>query len=548
VDHALDVAEECWGPEVVTTTVLGYPCLSFARRRRHLGELLVDARRFPDREYLIQGPRRLSFAAHEQAVGSTVGLLGERGVGPGDRVLLLAANSIEWVVSFWAIIDAGAVVVLGNCWWSESEIEHAMRTVDPRLVVADERRRAQLPAGVACLTVSDVSSAVSSRPVPVPVPDRAAEDDPAVVLFTSGTTGMPKGAVLSHRGIISTLQSLLVRIRRLPSPGVPPPPGSRALLSLPLFHVGGLQQILTPMVTGGTLVFNEGRFDAARVVDIIQDEGISVWSAVPTMVSRVADYLEQSGHGPLGGVRTVGLGGSPVPVQLRERVVEWFPSARRGLAVTYGLSEACGVVSTGACEEVTKRAGTVGRPLETVTIRIDAPDEAGAGEILVRSPAVMLGYWNPEAHGGGLDPGPVTEDRWLRTGDVGRIDDDGYLYVTDRFKDIVIRGGENIATPHVENRLLEHPAVQEVAVIGLPHPELGEEVGAVVVLHAGSTASTDELTRFAAETLAYFEVPTKWEIRTGGLPHNATGKILKRTVRQEWVDQLERAEEGPAGG
>jgi long-chain acyl-CoA synthetase len=526
--------DDVWGAEVAEEEVLGYPCLSFVRRRRHLADLLVDGRRFGAREYLIQGEHRVSFAEHEVAVRRVSGLLRETGVRRGDRVMLLGANSVEWVVGYWAILAAGAVVVLGNAWWSEAEVAHAIRTVAPCLVLADASRAKALPAGQARLSFTGLASALSvGEPRAAGEREPAAEDDPAVVLFTSGTTGLPRGAVLSHRGILATLQALALLTRRLPRPGEDLPPPSRSLLSIPLFHVGGLQQIITPMLGGGTLVFTEGRFDPGRVVNLLDEEQVTVWSTVPTMVSRVMDWMEDTGHPGLPAVRTVGLGGSPVGMQLRQKIPLWFPSASRGVAVTYGLSEGGGVLVTAVGRELLNRPGAVGKPLKVVNLRIDNPDEKGCGEIVVRSPSVMLGYWpDPERP---HDTGPITADRWLHTGDIGWIDEDGYLYVTDRSKDIVIRGGENIATPNVENRLLEHPAVREVAVIGVPHEHLGEEVAAVVVLAEGAEASPDELAAFAAAELAYFEVPTQWQIQYERLPQNATGKILKRQVRDQWL-------------
>ena len=547
IGAAKDIAD-AWGSEVAETEVLGYPCLSFVKRRRHLADLLIDGRRFGAREYIVQGARRVSFDEHEVAVRRAAGLLRERGVRPADRVMLFGANSVEWVIGYWAILEAGAIVVLGNAWWSQVELSHALRKVAPGLVLADAARAKKLPDSQACLTFADLGAAISAGGQPsagerAPAAERssAAEDDPAVVLFTSGTTGLPKGAILSHRGILATLQSLALLTRRLPRAGAELPPPSRSLLSIPLFHVGGLQQIITPMLGGGTLVFTEGRFDPERVVDLLGREQVTVWSTVPTMVSRVMDWMEESGHPGLESVRTVGLGGSPVGMQLRRKVPRWFPAASSGLAVTYGLSEGGGVLVTAAGRELLSRPGAVGKPLKVVTLRIDQPDSDGCGEIVVRSPSVMLGYWPDPDHPDDDDPdhgGPITRDRWLRTGDIGRLDDDGYLYVTDRSKDIVIRGGENIATPNVENRLMEHPAIREVAVIGLPHEHLGEEVAAVVVLAQGDRTSTDELAVFAAESLAYFEVPTQWQIRHAALPQNATGKIMKRHLREEWIARL----------
>jgi long-chain acyl-CoA synthetase len=529
-----------WGTDTELISVLGHACLSYQRRRHHLRELLVDGRRFAERDYLVQGEDRLTFAQHEMAVAATAQLLRQRGIGPGDRVLLYAANSADWVVTFWAIHACGAVVVLGNAWWSAAELSHAVTVVAPSLVVTDAARADAVPQDVRSLALADVAA---SRVAAVgqgalehewsrePGPD---EDAPAVILFTSGTTGMPKGAVLSHRGIIATLQALAELTRRLPVGDKPLPQPSTALLSIPLFHIGGLQQVLTPMLAGGTLVFTEGRFDPAGVARLIEREGVTVWSTVPTMVSKLMDHLGETAHPRLGTVRTVGLGGSPVGQQLRARIPEHFPNASKGLAVTYGLSEGGGVLVTGNGPEMIARPGAVGKALKIVTLRIHEPDENGVGEIVVRSPSVMLGYWDSTAPMG-VDPGPITDDRWLFTGDIGRVDDDGYLYVTDRSKDVVIRGGENIATPHVENRLLEHPNIREAAVFGLPHEHLGEEVAAVIVVAPGAVVSTDELATFAAAELAYFEVPTRWQVREEALPQNATGKVVKRLLKEEWL-------------
>jgi long-chain acyl-CoA synthetase len=532
---------EVWGTEVGETTVLGHPCLSYSHRRKHLAELLVDGRRFADREYCIEGDRRLTFAGHEEAVTRAAAGLRALGVRRGERVLLFGRNSIDWVIAFWAVLQSGAVVVLGNAWWGSSELAHALKTGQPGLVVTDASRMDLVPDTFRRVAFASLADATAPGPDDPDGAVGADEDDPAIILFTSGTTGLAKGAVLSHRGVLATLHSLAERTHRLPRPDGDLPPESKALLSLPLFHIGGLQQVLNPMVAGGTLVFTQGRFDPAKVVDLIESEQIRVWSTVPTMASRVIDYLESAGLPPLESPRTIGLGAAPVVEQLRQKVLTWFPNAARGFAVTWGLSEAGGVVTTGAGPEIVKRPGTVGTALSTAMLRIDSPDANGVGEIWVRSPSVMLRYWRPggEQPEEGVDE-VLTPDRWLRTGDIGWMDEQGYLFITDRSKDIVIRGGENIATPHVENRLLEHPAVREVAVVGLPHPSLGEELGAIVTLNPTvGDLSSEELAAFVGAKLAYFEVPTRWWFHGGSLPHNSTGKVLKRQLRQTWLDRRE---------
>lgn len=513
-----------WDSSIVTENVLGSPCLVYEKRAKHVGSLIEEGRRRPDGLYIVQGSRRVSFRQHEVAVAATHRLFSSMGVSKGDPVLILGANSVELVTAFWAVALSGAVAVLGNAWWSADEARHAIETIEPRVIVCDDRRRALVPASERVLSYDDLQGLdpmeeLDDLAVEVPV----AEDDPAVVIFTSGTTGHAKGVCLSHRSVLSALQNLLVVTRRLPPYDGP---ASRSLLSLPLFHVGGLQLILTAMTTGGTLVFSEGRFDPLRVVELIRRERVSVWSTVPTMVSRVLDHLDESGQG-LPDLRTVGMGGSAVSEDLRARVRHSLPAARRGVGVTWGLTESGGVVATAAGPDLEAHPDSVGRLLPTSRAKTDI----ASGEILVNSPSVMLGYW------GLPDADVIDADRWLRTGDIGRVDDDGFVYITGRAKDIIIRGGENVAAGRIEAEIASDPRVLEVAVIGLPHSELGEEVGAVVRLRTPESASPSDLTDRIRASLAYFEVPSRWWMREEPLPRNATGKIVKPALVQAWLER-----------
>ena len=516
-----------WGPEVVEGKVLGRPCRVFARRPTHLAQLVEDSVAHGERIHLVEGERRMTFADVAGAVRRVGDGLRAEGLAPGDRVLLFGANSLAWVVTFWACLANDWVLVPGNAWWSAEEVAHALRTTGARLAVADERRRERLPAALPCRDLPSVLEPAAGEPGSW----RAAadEDDPAVVLFTSGTTSFPKGATLTQGNLLANLQNLLAVARRLPGDGAPPRPGSVTLMTMPLFHIGGLQQLLTAMVSGNTLVFLDGRFDARRMLEILERERVTMWSAVPTMVTRVLDALDaEPGRFDVTSLRTLVMGGSPVPHGLRARAAAAFPNTARGLGVSYGMTEVAGVIATAAGPEVLARPGTAGRLLPTVEARIDDPGPDGVGELVVRSPGVMRGYW-------GIDNDPVLgADGWLRTGDLARLDGDGWLTITGRSKDVVIRGGENIASVRVEARLAEHPAVAEVAVVGLPHPDLGEELAAAVVLRNGAPAIDEhDLAAFAAASLAYFEVPTRWWF-PADLPKNATGKILKRQVAAAW--------------
>jgi long-chain acyl-CoA synthetase len=229
-------------------------------------------------------------------------------------------------------------------------------------------------------------------------------------------------------------------------------------------------------------------------------------------------------------LRAVSLGGSPVAPELMDRMRACFPNVERGISVPYGLSEAGGILTVASGRDTTKRPGTVGRPLPLVQLRIDEPDEAGNGEVVARTPTQMLGYWGDD------QDGTIDDEGWLHTGDLGRLDTDGYLYITGRLKDLIIRGGENIAAAHVESILLQHPEVCDVCVVGRTDPDLGEAVGAAVVVSTASTVTVEELSSFARDRLAYFEVPTEWWLRTSSLPSNDVGKVQKRAVLAEWPE------------
>jgi long-chain acyl-CoA synthetase len=512
-----------WGTKVVTEQVLGAPCKVFESRPHSLAELLGNADRFGSRPHVRHGGRTLTFDDLSGATASVAEQLRSRyALVRGDRVLLLGANSTEWIIMFWTCVSQGWVVSAGNAWWTRDVVADAVIATTPRLVVADERRLALIPEGVATVRFEELILCGAGQEAVAGL--TADEDEPAVIVFTSGTTGGPKGAVLSHRNLIAATQNSLINSGQLSTRHNSSQRSS--LMSVPLFHIGAVQQLLSSIVTGGTMVFLEGRFDPLEVIRLLREQSIVAWSAVPTMVSRTLDALDESPDQPKGeALRSIVMGAAPVPRGLWERVVTQFPKVQRGAAVSYGLTEAGGAVTVAVGDELTCHPGSVGRPLSTVQLTIENEDDKGVGEILVQSPSVMLGYWNESK------TSVITVDRWLRTGDLGRLDTDGYLYLTGRGKDVVIRGGENVSANRVEARLQEHPAVLDAAVIGLPHHDLGEEVAAAVVLRRSAAVTEAELSAFAAEALAYFEVPTRWSISYDDLPRTASGKVVKRDLR-----------------
>lgn len=528
---------DAWGREIARDESGPFPLIMYTRRRHLTPEMLIDARRFADREHMVQGDLRLTFADHEDAVARVGAHLLELGIRPGDAVMLLAANSVGWVVSYWAVQRIGAVVVLGNQWWSGAEAAGSIATIDPTLVIADEDRRGLVPDGVDVLGLGDLDDLlIPGAPVPELEPLRAGENDPAVVIFTSGTTGAPKGAILPHRAVITNVQNLLNVTRRLPAELPPDAAQTVTLHTLPLFHVGGIQTLGVNLMVGAKMVFLPGRFDPGEALRLIERERVTHWAGVPTMLSRMIDHPDFADI-DTSTLRSIVMGGSSIPQALREKAAAVFPSAKGGGAAVYGLTECGGTVCSASAAQMTDHPGTVGRPVAVAEIRIDPEpgfEDVGGGEIVVRTPTMMLGYWGKPQGETSQSENPIEDDGWLHTGDMGRIDEDGLVYLIGRKKDIIIRGGENIASAHVESRLREHPDVIDAAVVGLPHPDLGEEVGAAVVIREGAEPDLAALRAFAAETLARFSVPTRWWIRTEPLPTNGVGKVLKSVVAEEF--------------
>ncbi|MCW3038662.1 MAG: putative fatty-acid--CoA ligase [Solirubrobacterales bacterium] len=525
-----------WGETPVRSQSGGIPFLMYEPRRTRLPQLLEDAARWGDRPHLVQGERRLSFADVLAAVDVVGEHLRALGVAEGDRVLILAVNSPEWIVSLWAALSIGAVAAPGNGWWSEEEVAHALALTTPALVIGDAKRLAKVPDGVATIDVEAlrpmIDEAVAAGRGAV-TPRRVLdgdENDPALIVFTAGTTGLPKGATLAHRSWIATMHQSLAVSRRLPQQVDDDAPGFVSLLTGPLFHIGGLQALGLALIGGGTLVFLEGKFDPGQVLEVIEREKVEVWGAIPTMTIRVLEHPSLPSR-DVSSMRSIPLGGAPVSPELLERLQTAFPNTRRRVNNVYGMTETSGTLARASTRTIEEFPGTTGYPLPLVDLTIDAPDADGVGEILARTPGQMLGYWRDEE----ATAATIDVDGFVHSGDLGKLVD-GRLYVTGRAKDVVIRGGENIAAPHVEAALHQHPDVADVAVVGLPHPDLGEEVAAAVLLRPGATADADALSAFARERIASFAVPTRWWFSDEPLPMTDAGKADKKRLRVVFPD------------
>lgn len=520
-----------WSTELEPIDVGGVRFLIYRDRERSVFRFLELGGRWSGRTYIVQGDERWTIADVRAAVESRAVALAAVGVGKGSPVMLLGWNSVDWVVGFWSVLRVGGVVVTANAWWSDEEILYAIERAKPALVLTDRPDR--IPKPWPTLAFEELKKAFAAPTTPLPVP-RADENAPALAMFTSGTTGLPKAAVFSHRSVVAGIHSQLALTRRLPQELADDHPVQVTLQTGPMFHIGGIQAILRAPVLGGTLVLSRGRFNPEEVLRLIEREGVHRWAGViPTMALRVVDHPDV-GNYDLSSVRSLTLGGTVVSEEIMARVRDVFSSAQRGVMTGWGLTETGGQLTVASGTETLEKPGSVGRALPFVELRIAEPDDEGVGEVLARSPMQMSGYLGEES------PSIIDDDGWLRTGDVGRLDANGWLWLVGRSKDLIIRGGENIAAARVEQVLREHDTVADAAVMSLADSDLGEVVAAAVVVRAEAAVTPEELSTFAAARLSKFAVPTEWWIRTEALPMNEVGKVAKTVLSANWPTRARR--------
>ena len=516
--------------EVIEEEVRGHRMEVFADRRRSLHEVLVASAAHGDREYLVCGQRRMSFTEHLRRVASLqLALRTEHGVGQGDRVAILSANNAEWIETFWAVTSLGAVAVGMNSLWAAPEIAYAVEHAAPVLVVADAKRRALLgDVRVPVLAIEHVPRLAAADPGAALAASEIAEDDPATIIYTSGTTGRPKGATHSHRNVITAVDYF--RLVDAVAAELGAAPGHRRiLLAAPLFHIMSLHNLAVPrLVMGDTVVLHTGRFDVDRVLRLIEAERVTQWGAVPTMASRLIEHGDLSAY-DLSSLRTISLGSAPSSAALKAGLQEVLPSASASLGTTYGLTESTSAATLASAADLAAHPDTVGSPVTTMAVQVrdergrPAPDGV-EGEIYLRGPQVMLGYWDDDA----ATDAAIDADGWLHTGDLGTMTG-GRLWVSSRRSDLIIRAGENVYPTEVENVLATHPGVLECAVLGVGHPDLGQEVAAVVVGDPAALTQA-ELSSFLLERVARYKVPSRWVVTSEALARNATGKIVRHNL------------------
>ncbi len=567
------------GPFALTDiSVRGIAMKKYATAPADLRALWQMTAGYGDRDYLVFEDERFTYSeVHAQVRALAHTLHTVHGVGPGDRVALSMRNYPEWVVAYWATVSIGAAVVGMNAWWTSSEMSYGLQDSQPKVVIVDDERltrllpvlddlRSTAPLQVIAVrsaqtlpsganSWSDALAAGNGREMPAVAIDT---DDDACIFYTSGTTGFPKGAQITHLGSITNLFNIAVmnisvamadakaaataqEASASPTSGAAPAPAPAApapaapaqgvfMASTPLFHVTACNCVLHPAtMTGGRLVLMH-KWNPGRALELIERERVTNFSGVPTMSREMLMHPDWSRRDTSS---LVGMGGGGAALQ-PDLVAKIDSALTKGAPVTgYGLTETTGIVTASSARRYLDKPASAGPIVPTLEAKlvdengVDIPTSPDAvGELCVRGSVIIKGYLNrPEA------TAEAIRDGWFHTGDICRIDDEGFVYIVDRAKDMVNRGGENVYCSEVETAIYQHDAVAEAAVFGIPDDRLGEAVAAAIVLRPGSSLTTPELDRFLAAKLAAYKIPATVWFLSEPLPRNANGKFVKRELR-----------------
>ncbi len=559
--------------EIETATIRGIETRVWKNCPGSLREILIGSRRHGDRDFIVYEDERISFERHFSMAATFARRLGDRGVRKGDRVAIAMRNLPEWIIAFWGAVSIGAIVVPLNAWWTGEELTYGLTDSGSVLAVVDVERLERIRPHLdeipylahVIVTSEDRGEAIDLAPsspritleVFGDVLDEVAEDaqlpdatidpdDDATIFYTSGTTGRPKGAVGSHRNSCSNMMNLFfVSARSTLRFGGGNVEGDESipnsyLLSVPLFHATGCHAVLVVNTAAGGKLVMMHHFDPERTLELIERERITTFGGVPAMVMQVLDSPDLTKR-DTSSVRSVSYGGAPAPPDLVRRIKEAFPIGQPGNG--YGMTETSAASTMNTGPDYVERPDSVGTIVPVADAAIVPEDFDGSepdptrpqgpdvnGELWIKGPQVVRGYWNRP-----VETAAVFTNGWVHTGDIAKIDDKGFIYIVDRAKDMIIRGGENIYSVEIEGVLFDHPAVADCAVIGVPHPILGEEVGAVIVLRPGQSVAAEDLARHVGDRLAAYNIPKYFYFRDNPLPRNPAGKVLKRQLRDELI-------------
>jgi long-chain acyl-CoA synthetase len=545
--------------EIESREIAGIPLRVWKNAPPTLREAFAAGRAHGDKTFLVHGEDRVSFEAFARAALAVAAILHDLGVHKGDRVAIVMRNLPEWPVAFFGAILIGAIATPLNAWGTGPELEYGLTDSGAKVAFVDRERLVRLFSHLhACPALQRVFVCGEGEEVAHPLvrkledligqpndwarlPDQALPsadlrpEDDATLFYTSGTTGKPKGALGTHRNSCTTIlarpfAAAFAQLRRGEAPPAPSPNAAQkaTLLAVPYFHTTGCQAVLIPSFVAGTKIVTMRKWDPELALRLIERERINSAGGVPTIAWQLIEHPRLANY-DLSSLDGFTYGGAPAPGELVRRIKAKFPKAAPGTA--WGMTETSATFTHHTTEDYELRPDSCGLPLPVCDMKIVGEDGrerrvGETGELQVRGPSVVKGYWGrPE------ETRQTFVDGWLHTGDIGKLDEEGFLTLVDRAKDMLIRGGENIYCIEVENALYEHPAVVDAAVVGIAHRMLGEEPGAIVTLKPGAHADEAELRAFVAERLAAFKVPVKIIFRHEILPRNPNGKILKSELR-----------------
>ena len=553
--------------EMETVDIRGVPTRTWKNLPPSIRSIVELGRAHGERIFLVYEDERVSFEAFHRAVAAFARQLASDGVGKGDRVAVIMRNLPEWPVAFYAAASLGAIVTPLNAWWTGPELEYGLTDSGSKVVVMDaeryERLTEHLPncpslvrayvsrareeiAHPQVITLESVLGGANDwAGLPdQPLPDVAiAPDDDATIFYTSGTTGKPKGALATQRGVNSNIMAGAAAgarafLRRGEAPPQPDPnaPQRSSLISVPFFHVTGCFAVLNPSLAGGAKLVMMHKWDVIRAFELIEREKVQQAGGVPTIAWQLIEHPARANY-DLSSLESVAYGGAPSAPELVRKIKETFPKSAPGNG--WGMTETCATVTTHGAEDYANRPDSCGPAVPVSDLQIRDPADGvtvlgpnQVGELWASGPQVVKGYWNkPEA------TAQTFVDGWVRTGDLARLDEEGFCFIIDRAKDMLIRGGENIYCIEVENVLYDHPAVMDAAIVGIPHRTLGEEPAAVVTLKPGASATEEELRAHVAQHLAAFKVPVKVKFWHETLPRNPNGKILKNELKKLFEEE-----------
>ncbi len=552
--------EELTGPggafEIVEAAVLGNRLRTYKNAPPSVREFWLSTMQFADRPYLVYGDDRLTYAQTHAQVNAVAAWLAEQRIAAGDRVAIAMRNYPEWLVAYWACVSTGIAVVGMNAWWTSEEMAYALNDSRPRAIILDGERLERLRGceGIdpAMQVVGVRLSGAEAGVVPWTeviahggaMPQVTVDpDSDACIFYTSGTTGHPKGAQLTHRGCVANLMNMLYAgassaLATERATGVAPPaeaPIPVLLVTTPLFHVTANNcGAYATTAVGGTLVLMY-RWDAGEALRLIEKERVSSMSGVPVMAREVInhpDFLTRD----TSSLASLAGGGAQVPPDLVLKIEEKVTSARPSTG--YGMTETCGIITSIAGDFFVDKPDSAGPYMPNFEAKCVDDDgntvaEGQVGELWVKGSSVIKGYINrPEATASSITDG------WLHTGDVARIDENGFIFIVDRKKDMVLRGGENVYCAEVEAAIYRHPAVAECCVFGVPDERLGEDVAVAVVLKPGESLSAEALRADCERHIARHKVPRHVWFMDEALPRNASGKFLKRELRDRLAGDL----------